>query len=78
VSRRSGISPREWYGEPVREYQLIVMPNAKFVAMLTLAKFYLDLITKQRLGYWATITFVVVAPLIKPGEHGAMGTRECP
>jgi hypothetical protein len=72
----SGISATEWYGDPVREYELIVMPNAKFFAMLTLAKFYLDFISKQRLGYWAAIKFVVVAPFIKPREHAAMRTRE--
>jgi hypothetical protein len=52
------------------------MPNAKFLAMLTLAKYDLDFIGKQRLGYWAAIKFVVVAPFIKPREHGAMRTRE--
>ena len=52
------------------------MPNAKFLAMLTLAKYDLDVIGKQRLGYWAAIKFVVVAPFINPREHSAMRTRE--
>ena len=72
----SGVSATEWYGDPIREYELIIMPNAKFLAMLTLAKYDLDFIGKQRLGYWAAIRFVVVAPFIKPREHGAMRTGE--
>ncbi|HEY7164672.1 MAG TPA: hypothetical protein VIB79_08945 [Candidatus Binatia bacterium] len=71
-----GISAAEWYGDPVWEYELIVMPNAKFLAMLTLAKFYLDFISKQRLGYRAAIEFVLVTPFIKAREHTAMRTRE--
>jgi len=52
------------------------MPNAKFLAMLTLAKHDLDVIGKQRLGYWAAIKFVVIGPFIKPREHAAMRTLE--
>ena len=55
---------------------MIIMPNAKFLAMLTLAKYDLDFIGKQRLGYGAAIKFVVVAPFMKPREHGAMRTGE--
>ena len=73
-----GISATEWYGYPVREYELIVMPDAKFLAMLTLPKCYLNLICKKRLGYWSAIKLVLVPPFIKPRQHAAMRTREHP
>ena len=72
------MSTPEWYSDKVREYQLIVMPDAKFVAMLTLAKLYLDIIGQQRLDYRPTINFVLIAPFIKSCEDGAMRTSERP